>query len=838
MARERAQGLPCALFFYESAPLPVQPETKTEEVTVNDSGSAQWSTPVRSAAVACLVLAALAPLVSVSGMMYPSVVPKALLVRSAVGVGTALLIWGVATGRYRSSDVGDPILWSLIAVSAVFLLSGLAGPSPHHSFFGDFERSWGAVQWICLTLLYVLLRTFLGDRGWRLLLRVSLFVAVGVAVFGVFEFAIEEAYPHFNAQGTSSTLGITGYLGAYTILGAGLALVVVDRAVSGAWRPVVAGAAVLLFGTVLMLSGGRAALLGAALGGGAGLTIYWLRRTDRPGTVAAWIGASAVFAAVALGGAWLLVPDVLMEVPVISRIARLDQSIGSLVGRVGAWEAGLEGLLARPLTGWGPENFDLLYARFVDPVMHRLNPEGMRFDRAHNVLVGKLAMAGPAGVAAYLALWGSIFVTGLRAWKMDRLGALEGSALLAALAGYFVYLQFWFEDHSTAVVLVTLVAYLRHRRSGSPLFRVERPQSRSAVRSAAWGTACLGIAALALWMNGRTALAAARMGDAHAAENLAAKVRHYEGARRLGIPEQRSVALEYASEMADLGLRSGPRLRDSDALRRRFSRAVEGADRALSAASEKRPPDPWIDAQRGRLAAGAAVVFAGDEIQTLAVESLRRAVGKSPALLENRHTLASIRALLGDPGGGRETLREALELYDGYGRTYYLLSQMSGPVADSAALNRLRQSFWLDYYPEDEDREYLRRTAEALLERGEAGRAERLFTSYVASRYLPELRERGDPFAAERERFLRGLDAEVAPAGREGRPYTITRGDLPFLAVWIRAATAAGRCSRAVIAARVLLDGLGESKWSASLRPVLAGQLDRLRARCGDRSPP
>lgn len=797
---------------------------------LTEAGKTAHPIPLQATTVAVLLLVVLAPLVSVSAMMYPSIVSKALLVRSAVGVGTAFLVWMLATNAWEAVDSRDPVLWSLIGLTAISGLSGLAGSSPHHSFFGDFERTWGAVQWGYLTLLYLLLRTFLGKREWRLVLRAALFVAVGVAAFAALEFVVQRIYPSFAEQQTVGTLGVTGYLGSYMVLAAGLALAVADRFGSTARSALEASAAVALFVIVLLLTGNRAALLGAVAGAAVGSGFFLLARVERPIAVASWLGAGFTLAFAALWSLWLLSPELLLEIPVLRRVVLFEPSSGSVAGRLGAWEAGLEGFVARPLTGWGPENFDLLYARFVDPEMHRLHPGNMTWDRAHNVIVGNLAEVGPAGLAAYLALWGSILLTGVRSWREDRLQALEAAALLAAFTGYFVYVQFWFEDHSTAVLLITLAAYLRYRRRGARFFRLERSESRSLPRSALWGTVCLGIAGAVLWVNGRSALAAASMVQANGADEVRTKVQHFEEARRLEVPERRSIAIEYASSMADLGLESAPAIRASDSLRTLYSRGVEGADRALEIAAEQNPLDAWVDAERGRLAAAAALVFAGEGIQNLARESLKRAVAKSPALLAHRHTLATTEALLGDREAARTTLREALGVYDGHGRTYYLLSRMSGSMGEGRALTRLRQSFWLDYYPEEKG--YLRRTIGALLERREAEEAERLLTVYVASRYLPGLREQGDYFAAEREEFRRSLAAEIRPSGLEDRPYRIDRRDLPLLAMWPRAAMAAGDCRRAVMATGVLLNGLSERQRTASLRPTIARQFERLRDRC------
>lgn len=792
---------------------------------------------VRTAGVVVLAVAALVPLAYGSDFMLPYVVPRALLLRAAVGLGAGMLLWGAASARVTAADLRDPILWSLVALTAVSGAAALAGPSPRHSLVGDLQRMWGSVQWAYLTVLYLVMRTFLRDAEWRLLLRVALYVAVGVAAFAVLEFAVERALPMASGQGIVSTLGNRGYLGAYMLLASGLAVVVADRSEGPAPSAARGAAAVGLFGVVLLLSGSRAALAGGLVGGGVAAALLLLDRSRRSTSAARWTAAGLAAVALVTGGIWLVAPEALLEVPVLERVARIDPASGGLAARFGAWKAGVEGWAARPLTGWGMENFSLVYDRFADPGMHRVNPETRMFwDRPHNVLVGNLVHSGPVGTVAYLAVWASLFAVGARGWRTGRLGTAEAAALLGALSGYLVYLQFWFEDHSTAFVLVTLAAYLRHRCAGQPLLELKEREEIDRSRAVLWGAACLGIVTVTLWVSGRTGLAAWHMYRADAARGLGEAVSHYERARRLAVPEERSVALEYASAMGGLGLESGRTIRDSDSLRALYSRGVEGADRALAPVARRNPLDARTDAERGRLAAGAAVVFAEDRVRDLARQSLESAIEKSPALLEHRHRLASTEALFGNLEQARRELRAALEVYDGHGRTYYLLSRMTGREVDSTALRRLRQSFWLDYLPEDPS--HVRRTVTALLEGGRPGEAERLLTVYVASRYLPQLRRYGDPFGREREEFLASRTAAIEPIGRGGAPHRIRQRDLPLLALWPRAAATAGGCRRAALAMSVLINGLSERARTASLLPTLSGQLSRLRNRCTGGSEP
>lgn len=779
----------------------------------------------RRAGIAVLALLALVPLIYVPGTMYPYVTPRALYLRFLVATGVAVLLWIAGTRRVELSDRRDPVLWSLVAFVLLSAVSGLLGASPHQSFFGDYERMWGVLQWLYLLLYYVLLRSILGREEWTLYLRAAVYVAGGVAAYAAIQWLVS------GDLSTASTLGNRGYLGAYMILSGGAATALADREEDGI-PPWLLISVLIAFAGIVVLTGRRAALLGGALGVGAAIALLVGSGGSRLGIPKRWLLGAVTVVAAAAGATHFLSPETLLRVPAIARLGEIDLSGGTLAARFLTWEAGLDGLAARPVTGWGAENFHLVFDRFTDPSIYSLRPEHTLWDRAHNVLIGKLVQTGPVGFVAYLAFWASLFGLTVRGRWTGRLRPLEAASLLAAFTGYFVFLQFWFEDHSSALLLITLAAYLRHRYGRNLLVHVERREAVPKHRAVLLGFACVIIVGGALWIDGRSALAARRMYQGREASGLATTVRRYEQARRLDVPEQRQVARQYASSMSNLGLRAGQRLRGSDSLRALYSRGVEGSDRALELAAARSPRDGRLDAWRGRLASGAAVVFADDGIRRLARQSLGHAIEKSPPLIEHRHTLASVEALFGNLPAARRSLRSALEVYDGYGRTYYLMGRMASGRVDSVVLGLLRKSFWLGYFPEVDDAGFLRGTLEELMRRGRARSAERLVSVYFASRYLPALRKSGDPFADERRAFFGNLSADVARPGRSYRSYRISQQDLAFLARWPRVALAAGECRRATLAMRLLMNGLSEGRGTAILMPTLSRQLTELQRRC------
>ena len=78
-----------------------------------------------------------------------------------------------------------------------------------------------------------------------------------------------------------------------------------------------------------------------------------------------------------------------------------------LKGRSLGWSQAWSGFKERPILGWGPENYNTIYHRYVRaqdvpwPVKD--------FDQAHNKLVEELATKGVLGLISYLLLWAAIF---------------------------------------------------------------------------------------------------------------------------------------------------------------------------------------------------------------------------------------------------------------------------------------------------------------------------------------------------------------------------------------------------------------------------------------------
>jgi tetratricopeptide (TPR) repeat protein len=151
--------------------------------------------------------------------------------------------------------------------------------------------------------------------------------------------------------------------------------------------------------------------------------------------------------------------------PTLSRLASI--SVNDLTGmsRLNIWKISFEAFLERPILGYGQDNFSYIFARkFIPEKMWNLEPW---YDRSHNVFFDWLVAAGILGLLAYLALYA---VTLSLMWKKENdMPFRERAVVTGALAGYFVHNIFVFDNLTSYMLFILLIAYVVVRTGGRPV---------------------------------------------------------------------------------------------------------------------------------------------------------------------------------------------------------------------------------------------------------------------------------------------------------------------------------------------------------------------------------
>ena len=426
----------------------------------------------------CLALVLLTPFVVTSSTYFPFVVGKALYLRVLIEV--ALCLWAALILLRPSCRPPRSIVLLLLGVGLV--VGGVAavfGVSPTRSAWSTYERMQGLVDsahWFAFAL--VAASVLRDTASVRMLLNANLGVAsvIGcLAIVGYFagEVPIYKVAER-DAPRVGSVFGNATYLGAYAtvnvLLAAGfLARSFVERtAHGGAARTWFArafwAATALVCVAALIVSGSFTALV--ALGGGIAFLVV----------VAAFVARSRLVRRLALGLAVLgglasvpvsalfffpkafpAIAEATLEQPLLQRLAKSNVQNPSFLKRRLAWRAGLEGVAERPLLGWGPDNFVVVFGHHATGIGVKTEVH----DYAHNKIIEEAATKGLVGLACHLALWGFAFFVICRAARhgaaVDRVFTMFVGA---ALTAYFVQQQMLPDALALSMQLMLLLVFV------------------------------------------------------------------------------------------------------------------------------------------------------------------------------------------------------------------------------------------------------------------------------------------------------------------------------------------------------------------------------------------
>jgi O-antigen ligase len=366
------------------------------------------------------------------GLTVVALVIAPLFTASSVGVW-AMLVSAVVVAlvRYRAAAPITKDTWTLIGVGALAIglvvATSLLAQDVTHSFFGKPGQRAGAITWVGMLLLFVVLvvRARPGDLG-RVLRAVALASGVMAIAALVDSAGLIEVW-RFSEE-AAGLLESSISLGEVLALGAGCAAA---WALSSrdAVQQALGWATVAIVVIAMLAADARAGLVALA----AAVAIVAVARLAGPRTntaMRAWGVALAAVAVALIAAGWFLIgPD---------GLDRADQWAEFTNQRSVIWASGYGAAAQAPILGRGPDQFSAWAAWSSDPSVG-LSKAGT-YD-PHNLLLAWFVAAGfagllVAGVVAAAGL-GRMFVT-----FHQRGYALAVGAVLAALLGWSISLMF------------------------------------------------------------------------------------------------------------------------------------------------------------------------------------------------------------------------------------------------------------------------------------------------------------------------------------------------------------------------------------------------------------
>lgn len=336
------------------------------------------------------------------------------------------------------------------------------------AFWSNFERMEGWVLLIHLLGFFFAASAVLrAEKKWRAWFLTSIGVSAVISVYALLQIN-GTLVVHQGSVRIDATLGNSAYLAIYFLFNVWLALwlALTEKYSWLKWSLI---AVAILEIVLIFFTETRGTIIGLifALALAAFLTALTAGRHVRR------TATGALVLIIVLVGSFYFArnSDFVQQNHVLQRVASISLHDGAT--RFTIWHMAFQGVLERPLTGWGQEGFNYIFNKYYDPALYHQEPW---FDRAHNAFIDWLTAGGIPAFLLYLSLFGSAFVL---LWKSSELSRPERIALTAALVGYGIHNLFVFDNLYSYVYFFAILALI-DSQVARPIPRFEHAPELSA----------------------------------------------------------------------------------------------------------------------------------------------------------------------------------------------------------------------------------------------------------------------------------------------------------------------------------------------------------------------
>lgn len=422
----------------------------------------------------CLAIIFFSPLYVSPALFFPFISTKTFAFQISVEamlLAYLLLCW--ADEKYR---IHTNLTVVLIAVYLIILTiaSAFSGNDFYHSFWSNNERGDGILMLMHLFLFSVVLTGFFRSvKEWLWLFDLFIVASFCVGLVALDQYLAlawpgvwaEHFMPSSNGARLAATIGNAGYVGGYMVFGVFMSLFMALK------RPQIWAKAwyvlVMLLGLFIAIQTmTRGAYLALAFGVGiSAIYLMWFYFNNKylKGLLVGLIAVGLL----SIGGIFMLKDSSFVkDTAVLSRIASINLSDATTNNRFTTWNLGFQAFLARPILGYGQENFYQVFDKYYTTK----NTEQW-FDRCHNMICDRAITGGILGLLSYLAL---LFLPFWAIWKYYRKEYAEKIDLKENVArryltpiiftiliiGYIIQNMFIFEALVTYVPLIMVLSFV------------------------------------------------------------------------------------------------------------------------------------------------------------------------------------------------------------------------------------------------------------------------------------------------------------------------------------------------------------------------------------------
>ena len=396
----------------------------------------------------------------VGDLFFPFITGKNFFFRIFIEILFGLWVFAAVFDKCYRPKV-SPIFWALAATLAVLVLATIFSANPYRSFWSNYERMEGLIGHIHLFLYFLVSISVLkSEKDWKWLFHSSIFVSLLVGLYAVYQLA-GKLEIHQGGDRVDATLGNATYFAIYLFFHLFIVLYYLLKSQQIGWK-VLYGAIFVFEAFLLFYTATRGTILGF-LGA---LLLFGLIQAFVAKEKKYRVTAFATIALVLiLVSSFYFIKDTefVRNSYTLSRFRGISLTDTTTQSRFILWGMALKGVSERPILGWGPENFNLIFSKHYDPRLWRQEPW---FDRAHNVVLDWFTSGGILGLLAYLSIFGAaLFVLWKKLWPRNKV--LETSIFTAILAGYFFQNIFVFDNLISYFLFFSVLGFLHTRSTES-----------------------------------------------------------------------------------------------------------------------------------------------------------------------------------------------------------------------------------------------------------------------------------------------------------------------------------------------------------------------------------
>lgn len=386
-------------------------------------------------------LALFTPLVFAKNYFFPFVSPKTIFFRIIVDIiFIVYILLVVSNPRYRPKL--NLFTISITVFLGILILTSITGINFERSFWSTFERMTGLLTFFHLYVFFIILTSCFKERKyWERILNVSIIVGV---LLSLYTLTSDEA----SSRG-GGTLGNISFLASYLLFDIFFAIILFFTK-RGAWK-IFSGITLTIMLLPLFFShelprGGIGSLFIGIFLLGLGYMIFSGKKLLKRLTPV------------------VLVLGVLLGIGV-SQTSFFKERMVDLrelpdPARKIVWQMGFDGWKERFWLGWGPENFNIAFAKYFNP---KLPVTGdLWYDRVHNIILDTAVHSGALGLLSYLSIFGIAIIGLLKLCPkvIEKRNLVFPLGMISILLVYFIQNIFVFDMISSYMIFFLSLAFV------------------------------------------------------------------------------------------------------------------------------------------------------------------------------------------------------------------------------------------------------------------------------------------------------------------------------------------------------------------------------------------